>query len=119
MGIIDDDVFEEDEHFLVRLSNLREGEGERVNNTDGARLVEPFVTTVTILDDDHAGFFAFSQRELCVGECSGVVEVPVNRTSGVRGTVMIPYHTEDGSARQGVDYEHTQGELEFTNEQTR
>ncbi len=117
MGIIDDDVFEEDEHFFVRLSNLREGEGG--TNTDGGRLVEPFVTTVTILDDDHAGVFAFSQRELCVGECSGVVEVPVNRTSGVRGTVMIPYHTEDGSARQGVDYEHTQGELEFTNEQTR
>ncbi|KAK2911934.1 hypothetical protein Q8A67_004067 [Cirrhinus molitorella] len=116
VGIIDDDVFEEDEHFFVRLSNLREGEGG--TNTDGARLVEPFVTTVTILDDDHAGVFAFSQRELCVGECSGVVEVPVNRTSGVRGTVMIPYHTEDGSARQGVDYEHTQGELEFTNEQT-
>ncbi|XP_058632430.1 sodium/calcium exchanger 2a isoform X4 [Onychostoma macrolepis] len=116
VGIIDDDVFEEDEHFFVRLSNLQEGEGG--TNTDGARLVEPFVTTVTILDDDHAGVFAFSQRELCVGECSGVVEVPVNRTSGVRGTVMIPYHTEDGSARQGVDYEHTQGELEFTNEQT-
>uniref|UniRef100_A0A671KL96 Solute carrier family 8 member 2a n=1 Tax=Sinocyclocheilus anshuiensis TaxID=1608454 RepID=A0A671KL96_9TELE len=116
VGIIDDDMFEEDEHFFVRLSNLREGEGG--TNTDGARLVEPFVTTVTILDDDHAGIFAFSQRELCVGECSGVVEVPVNRTSGVCGTVMIPYHTEDGSARQGVDYEHTQGELEFTNEQT-
>ncbi|XP_051976181.1 sodium/calcium exchanger 3-like isoform X2 [Xyrauchen texanus] len=116
VGIIDDDVFEEDEHFFVRLSNLREGEAGI--NTDGARLVEPFVTTVTILDDDHAGMFSFAQRELCVGECSGVVEVPVNRTSGVRGTVMIPFHTEDGSARQGVDYEHTQGELEFTNEQT-
>ncbi|XP_051514005.1 sodium/calcium exchanger 2-like isoform X2 [Myxocyprinus asiaticus] len=116
VGIIDDDVFEEDEHFFVRLSSLREGEAGA--NTDGARLVEPFVTTVTILDDDHAGMFSFAQRELCVGECSGVVEVLVNRTSGVRGTVMIPYHTEDGSARHGVDYEKTQGELEFTNEQT-
>ncbi|CAM4540936.1 unnamed protein product [Leuciscus chuanchicus] len=116
VGIIDDDVFEEDEHFFVRLSNLREGEGG--TNTDGARLVEPLVTTVTILDDDHAGVFAFGQQELCVGECSGVVEVPVNRTSGMRGTVTIQYRTEDGSARQGVDYEHTQGELEFANEQT-
>nr|XP_055055694.1 sodium/calcium exchanger 2a isoform X2 [Misgurnus anguillicaudatus] len=116
VGIIDDDVFEEDEHFFVRLSNLREAEGG--GTTDGARLVEPFVTTVTILDDDHAGSFSFDQQQLCVGECSGVVEVPINRTTGVRGTVVIPYHTEDGTARQGVDYEHTQGELEFTNEQT-
>ncbi|XP_065123131.1 sodium/calcium exchanger 2a isoform X2 [Paramisgurnus dabryanus] len=116
VGIIDDEVFEEDEHFFVRLSNLREAEGG--GTTDGARLVEPFVTTVTILDDDHAGSFSFDQQQLCVGECSGVVEVPVNRTTGVRGTVVIPYHTEDGTARQGVDYEHTQGELEFTNEQT-
>ncbi|XP_072531988.1 sodium/calcium exchanger 2a [Salminus brasiliensis] len=115
VGIIDDEVFEEDEHFFVRLSNLRE---EGADSTDGARLVEPLVTTVTILDDDHAGIFAFGQRELAVAENSGVVEIPVNRNSGVRGTVTVPYHTEDGSAHQGVDYEFTQGELEFTNEQT-
>ncbi|KAL6463225.1 hypothetical protein MHYP_G00276160 [Metynnis hypsauchen] len=115
VGIIDDEVFEEDEHFLVRLSNLREEGG---TSTDSARLVEPLVTTVTILDDDHAGIFSFGQRELRVAESSGVVEIPVNRNSGVRGTVTVPYHTEDGSARQGVDYEQTQGELEFTNEQT-
>jgi hypothetical protein len=32
---------------------------------------------------------------------------------------MLPYRTEDGSARAGVDYEETKGELEFSNEQTR
>ncbi|KAI4905916.1 hypothetical protein NFI96_021200 [Prochilodus magdalenae] len=115
VGIIDDEVFEEDEHFFVRLSNVREEGGA---STDAARLVEPLVTTVTILDDDHAGIFSFGQRELQVAENSGLVEIPVNRNSGVRGTVTVPYHTEDGSARQGVDYEQTQGELEFTNEQT-
>ncbi|XP_030637198.1 sodium/calcium exchanger 2a isoform X3 [Chanos chanos] len=116
VAIIDDDVFEEDEHFFVRLSNLREGEGG--TNTEGACLVEPQVATVIILDDDHAGIFSFGQKELRVSESSGIVEVVVARNSGVRGTVMVPYHTEDGTARQGVDYEHTQGELEFTNEQT-
>uniref|UniRef100_W5K1U0 Solute carrier family 8 member 2a n=1 Tax=Astyanax mexicanus TaxID=7994 RepID=W5K1U0_ASTMX len=115
VGIIDDEVFEEDEHFFVRLSNLREEGGD---STDGARLVDPLVTTVTILDDDHAGIFSFGQREMQVAENSGIVEIPVNRNSGVRGTVTVPYHTEDGSARQGVDYEFVQGELEFTNEQT-
>ncbi|XP_066515085.1 sodium/calcium exchanger 2a [Hoplias malabaricus] len=115
VGIIDDDVFEEDEHFFVRLSNLREEGGA---STEIARLVEPMVATVTILDDDHAGIFSFGQRELRVAESSGLVEIPVNRNSGVRGTVTVPYHTEDGSAHHGVDYENTQGELEFTNELT-
>ncbi|XP_035383186.1 sodium/calcium exchanger 2a isoform X2 [Electrophorus electricus] len=116
VGIIDDDVFEEDEHFFVRLSNLRKAEGGA--STEDAQLVEPLVTTVTILDDDHAGIFSFGCGELCVAENSGLVEIAVQRDSGVRGTVTVPYHTEDGSARQGIDYEHTQGELEFTNEQT-
>ncbi|XP_076843722.1 sodium/calcium exchanger 2a isoform X2 [Brachyhypopomus gauderio] len=116
VGIIDDDVFEEDEHFFVRLSNLREAEGGA--STDAARLVEPMVATVTILDDDHAGIFSFGRRELCVSESSGVVDITVLRDSGVRGTVTVPYHTEDGSARHDIDYEHTHGELEFTNEQT-
>ncbi|KAJ8369096.1 hypothetical protein SKAU_G00091240, partial [Synaphobranchus kaupii] len=100
VGIIDDDIFEEDEHFF-------------------GRLVEPLVTTVTILDDDHAGIFTFSERLLRVSESVGTMEVTVVRNSGARGTVILPYHTEAGSARgDGVDYEDTRGELEFTNDQT-
>ena len=119
---MDDDVFEEDEHFFVRLQNLRLDEGGSevgVGTPPRGRLVEPLLATVTILDDDHAGIFTFSQRVLRVSESSGVVVVTVARNSGSRGTVVVPYHTEDGSARAAVDYEETKGELEFTNEQTR
>ncbi|XP_061074392.1 sodium/calcium exchanger 2b isoform X2 [Conger conger] len=125
VGIIDDDIFEEDEHFFVRLLNLRVGDAEGMFESEGAgvapkgRLVEPLVATVTILDDDHAGIFTFSERLLRVSESVGTMEVTVVRNSGARGTVILPYRTEAGSARPGgVDYEDTHGELEFTNDQT-
>ncbi|CAJ1064803.1 sodium/calcium exchanger 2b isoform X1 [Xyrichtys novacula] len=124
VGIIDDDIFEEDEHFFVRLMNLRVGDAEGMFESDEvgaapkARLVEPMVATVTILDDDHAGIFTFSERMVRVSESVGTMEVTVVRNSGARGTVILPYHTESGTAKSGEDYEDTGGELEFTNDQT-
>ncbi|XP_033973169.1 sodium/calcium exchanger 2-like [Trematomus bernacchii] len=120
VGILDDDVFEEDEHFFVRLQNLRleEGGGEGTGTPPQARLVEPLQATITILDDDHAGIFTFGQRVLRVSESTGTLKVTVVRNSGSRGTVSVPYRTEDGSAKAGVDYEEARGEVEFTNEQT-
>ncbi|XP_076832801.1 sodium/calcium exchanger 2b isoform X2 [Brachyhypopomus gauderio] len=125
IGIIDDDIFEEDEHFFVRLLNLRVGDAEGMFESDEAgqtpkgRLVEPQVATVTILDDDHAGIFTFGERVMRVSESVGTMEVTVVRNSGARGTVVLPYRTEPGTARGGgVDYEDTCGELEFANDQT-
>ncbi|XP_034034820.1 sodium/calcium exchanger 2a isoform X2 [Thalassophryne amazonica] len=118
--ILDDDIFEEDEHFFVHLQKLRleESGSEGTGTPPKGRLVEPLVTTITILDDDHAGIFTFGQQVLRVSESTGTLTVTVARNSGSRGTVAVPYHTEDGSAKAGVDYEETRGELEFTNEQT-
>uniref|UniRef100_M4AU41 Solute carrier family 8 member 2a n=1 Tax=Xiphophorus maculatus TaxID=8083 RepID=M4AU41_XIPMA len=120
VGILDDDMFEEDEHFFVRLQNLRleEGGSEGTGSPPKATLVEPLLATVTILDDDHAGIFTFGQQVLRVSESTGMLTVTVLRNSGSRGTVAVPYHTEDGSAKAGVDYEEARGEVEFTNEQT-
>ncbi|XP_015706025.2 sodium/calcium exchanger 2, partial [Coturnix japonica] len=124
IGIIDDDIFEEDEHFFVRLLNLRVGDAEGMFEADSAehpkgRLVAPLVATVTILDDDHAGIFSFQERVVHVSECQGAVEVTVVRSSGARGTVMLPYRTVEGTARGGgVDYEDACGELEFRNDET-
>ncbi|NXW11261.1 NAC2 protein, partial [Fregetta grallaria] len=106
IGIIDDDIFEEDEHFFVRLLNLRVGDAEGMFEADSAehpkgRLVAPLVATVTILDDDHAGIFTFQDRLLHVSECQGTVEVKVVRSSGARGTVLLPYRTVEGTARGG------------------
>ncbi|KAB0399585.1 hypothetical protein E2I00_007849 [Balaenoptera physalus] len=129
VGIIDDDIFEEDEHFFVRLSNVRieeeqpeEGMPPRVLNSlplPRAVLVSPCVATVTILDDDHAGIFTFECDTIHVSESIGVMEVKVLRTSGARGTVIVPFRTVEGTAKGGgEDFEDTYGELEFKNDET-
>lgn len=109
----------------MRLLNLRVGDADGMFETDEAgqgpkgRLVEPLVTTVTILDDDHAGIFTFSEHIMRVSESVGTMEVTVVRNSGARGTVILPYHTEPGTAQGGgIDFEDACGELEFTNDQT-
>lgn len=125
IGIIDDDIFEEDEHFFVRLSNLRvlETEDEVLSPNSlpypKAMLGFPTVATVTILDDDHSGIFTFESGSLHVSEGVGIMEVKVLRTSGARGTVIVPYRTLEGLAKGGgEDFEDNYGELEFKNDET-
>ncbi|XP_054828574.1 sodium/calcium exchanger 3 isoform X6 [Eublepharis macularius] len=124
IGIIDDDIFEEDEHFFVRLSNLRVVETDdppELNNLPypKAILASPCVATVTILDDDHAGIFTFECDVIHVSESIGVMEVKVLRTSGARGTVIVPFRTVEGTAKGGgEDFEDAYGELEFKNDET-
>ncbi|XP_013927396.1 PREDICTED: sodium/calcium exchanger 3 isoform X2 [Thamnophis sirtalis] len=124
IGIIDDDIFEEDEHFFVRLSNLRVIDAEEPPEVNKlpypkAILVSPCVATVTILDDDHAGIFTFECDVIHISESIGVMEVKVLRTSGARGTVIVPFRTVEGTAKGGgEDFEDSYGELEFKNDET-
>ncbi|KAM3862639.1 sodium/calcium exchanger 1-like [Diretmus argenteus] len=127
VGIIDDDIFEEDENFLIHLSNVKvltaEGEepedGEAANHVDTvACLGLPSTATVTIFDDDHAGIFTFEEPVSHVSESVGTMEVKVLRTSGARGVVKLPYKTVEGTARGGgEDFEDSHGILEFQNDE--
>ncbi|XP_038827576.1 sodium/calcium exchanger 1a isoform X7 [Salvelinus namaycush] len=125
IDIIDDDIFEEDEHFLVHLSNVKvisEGTGygqPRANHVDTlAGLGLPCSATVTIFDDDHAGIFTFEEPVMTVSESIGMMEVKVLRTSGARGLVVVPYKTMEGTAKGGgEDFEDTHGSLEFQNDE--
>ncbi|XP_036388521.1 sodium/calcium exchanger 1-like isoform X1 [Megalops cyprinoides] len=125
VGIIDDDIFEEDENFLIHLSNVKvisDGTGEQnpeANHVESlATLGMPSTATVTIFDDDHAGIFTFEEPVTHVSESVGTMEVKVLRTSGARGVVVVPYKTIEGSAKGGgEDFEDTHGVLEFQNDE--
>ncbi|KAJ4930228.1 hypothetical protein JOQ06_019234 [Pogonophryne albipinna] len=136
VGVIDDDIFEEDEHFYVRLSNPRIVHRAEVsvlepnsitssNSTGGisnappkAALGTASTATVTIYDDDHAGIFTFENMSMRISESVGNMQVKVHRTSGARGKVAVPYRTVEGTAKAGEDYEDVSGKLEFQNDET-
>ncbi|KPM03912.1 sodium/calcium exchanger-like protein 2 [Sarcoptes scabiei] len=123
--VIDDDVFEEDEHFYVILSNPRYLSPDNlngtlnpssVNNTTGKnlpklQLTTPSVATVMILDDDHSGVFSFSDSQYSVQESVGEYHLNVSRYSGARGRVILPYKTLEGTAKDGSDFETTSGHI--------
>ncbi|XP_035388651.1 sodium/calcium exchanger 1b isoform X1 [Electrophorus electricus] len=125
VGIIDDDIFEEDENFHIHLSNVRilhegtEAETTEANHVETiATLGMPSTATVTIFDDDHAGIFTFEEPVTHISESVGVMEVKVLRTSGARGVVRVPYRTMEGTAKgASEDFEDTHGVLEFQNDE--
>lgn len=115
--IIDDDVYEEDEHFYVRLSNARyqSENSKEVVDESTLKVVHPDVATVMILDDDHNGVFIFPEAKMEVIENVGRLRIKVLRTSGARGKVKVPYHTIDYTALGGKDYEKKNDTLVFYN----
>ncbi|XP_065353883.1 sodium/calcium exchanger Calx isoform X3 [Cloeon dipterum] len=136
--VLDDDVFEEDEHFYVRLTNLRFGSvdswpgaqnGDANNSTvtatgkgtctDELELAMPSLVTVMILDDDHGGIFSIAEKDTIeLVESVGTYELRIVRWSGARGRVALPYTTEDGTAKEGKEYEKAEGEIIFENNES-
>uniref|UniRef100_A0ACB8G9C3 Sodium/calcium exchanger 3 n=1 Tax=Sphaerodactylus townsendi TaxID=933632 RepID=A0ACB8G9C3_9SAUR len=119
VGIIDDDIFEEDEYFYVHLNNVRAGWAEPSPEPPPKACLGPSkMATVTIFDDDHAGIFTFEGASMRVSESVGAMRIKVLRTSGARGRVAIPFHTIEGTAKAGEDYEEVAGKVEFQNDET-
>ncbi|NXA01795.1 NAC2 protein, partial [Nesospiza acunhae] len=125
IGIIDDDIFEEDEHFFHLRLHLalphpgrhHAGRGAGVGGLPHLALL-PGLRGVRLGGRQEAALLQV-RRSVRVSECQGHVEVTVVRSSGARGTVMVPFRTVEGTARGGgVDYEDASGELEFRNDET-
>uniref|UniRef100_A0A3Q2XKY7 Solute carrier family 8 member 1a n=1 Tax=Hippocampus comes TaxID=109280 RepID=A0A3Q2XKY7_HIPCM len=119
VDIVDDDIFEEEEHFLVHLSGARVlSGGGGVEAADGDDPALPRTATVAIFDDDHAGVFTFEEPTVTVSESVGVMEIRVVRTAGARGAVAVPYRTIEGTAKGGgEDFEDTRGVLRFDDDE--
>ena len=108
-----------DEHFSVKLSNLKIKDNQG-RLTPGAfdksvQLVEPSTAVVMIIDDDHSGMFVFDNDEVVVVESDRFIEIKVLRTSGARGRVQIPYTHYDETALHGRDYIVNENEIIFEN----
>ncbi|VDK67868.1 unnamed protein product [Onchocerca ochengi] len=123
--IVDDDVFEEDEHFYLHLNNLRVCTKDglvlnplKLGGVPLAILELPSTATVMILDDDHAGVFSFEHDHFQIIENCGYLSLKIKRTSGCRGKIIVPYRTVDGTALHGKHYEFQKGEVTFEDNQT-
>ena len=103
--IIDDDGYEPDENFFVKL--CKPSAGSLLNDK----------IEVTIIDDDEPGYAALDET-VEVSETARTGEVVVYRRRGADGKVTVDYATSDGTMKAGADYEETKGTLEFESGET-
>jgi hypothetical protein len=91
--ILDDGIFEGDEHFTVDLSN-----------PNGADLGSPTTATVTITENDPAPSIGFSAGSSSVDETAGTTGLTVQLTVPTSLNVTVDYTTTNGTAVAGTDY---------------
>jgi len=108
--IIDDDEWEPDENFFVRLFNA---------SAEVSRM-ELATTQVLILNDDDPGKIEFGGQTCHALNNSTSVSVPVARKDGYDGNVLVFVKTMDGTALAGRHYETLPEdyELHFPHEET-
>ena len=73
---------------------------------------------VRILFDETASVVQFVRPAYPFLENCSFASVPVIRTRSTKGISLVHYKTRDITAKSGVDYRHTEGILEFGNEET-
>ncbi|KAL3115582.1 hypothetical protein niasHT_014259 [Heterodera trifolii] len=120
IGIVDNDEYEDDEQFLVKLTNLDAFCANNPSQKMPAQFAQQADSaTVMIIDDDHGGAFSFTSEVFRVPETQGQFILEVRRHRGARGTVRIPFTVTEGSAKAGKDFRVHEKELVFLNEQTK
>eukprot|EP00929_Paragymnodinium_shiwhaense_P025214 TRINITY_DN15310_c0_g1_i2.p1 TRINITY_DN15310_c0_g1~~TRINITY_DN15310_c0_g1_i2.p1 ORF type:complete len:1038 (+),score=176.85 TRINITY_DN15310_c0_g1_i2:161-3274(+) len=111
--VIDDDVFQENEHFFVEL--------ELVETPAQSHVLQPRLelsrATVTILNDDIPGSLEFETPMVFAQEGTDVTLVVV-RTMGNAGPIQCRYKTVADSAVANTDFEPAAGLLTFDDGQT-
>jgi len=109
IGIKEDNKYEGDEEFFVKLS-LPAKEDPSVVSLGRKNLAR-----VLIIDSDHPGVFKFSTEQMQIRESPDDPKehVDIVRTKGTCGAVSCKWRTEDDSAVAGFDYKATSGVLHF------
>lgn len=113
--IIDDNAYELDEDFYVDLSSPACEDGEKCT----VKLGDLSMTTVTIIDDDEPGTLFMEKEEVTFieGIDDSVMNVTVLRKNGSKGEIACKFYTENDSAIDPIDFDATEGTLEFQNGQ--
>lgn len=105
-----DTVVEPDETFLLNLSNPQ---GATISKTPGV---------ATILNDDGVGGGSSEGVKVSIkpkvkviegDEGSSPARLPVTLSEEAEETIVVPFHTVDGTATAPGDHEETSGELVF------
>ena len=97
--ITQDDVDEDNETFLIRLSAAQHAE---IGDAEGRG---------TIVDDDEALTVSiFAGRAV---EDAEILHLPVRLSRAAPGPVVVRYGTSDASAQSGLDYASSQGIIIF------
>lgn len=104
--IIDDNQWEPDETFFVKLSLYG-------NSQPNVKIGHKAITMVTIIDDDEPGEIEFSQPVYVVKESVGTFEVQVDRKNGADGQVSVAFKTTEINAIANKDFMAKSGILEF------
>lgn len=102
ISIIDSDLVELDETFLVKLSNLQTNGADILLIDDQAK--------VTVIDDDQA---RITINDISVDEPAGTATVAVSLDQPVDSAVSVDFTTADQSANQTNDYLTSAGTLTF------
>jgi len=59
------------------------------------------------------GIFSLTDQTITITESVGTYNIRIVRCGGCRGRVAVPYRTEEGTAKEPRDYQHSEGELIF------
>ncbi|XP_028395158.1 sodium/calcium exchanger 3-like [Dendronephthya gigantea] len=104
--IVDDNEWEEDEVFFVKLSCYDASDKQ-------VQIGHQSITEVTIINDDEPGVISFQKPSYVVKESIGKASLVLERTKGTDGTVSVTWTTKDQSATEGKDYVGGTGTVVF------
>ncbi|XP_021948332.1 sodium/calcium exchanger 1 isoform X3 [Folsomia candida] len=108
ISIIDDNQWEPDEEFFLRLSVIDDGFEKR-----DAVLGRLPIMEIVILNDDNPGVISFKKRGILVKESCNIANLEVERTNGADGEISVDWKTIDGSAKSPSDFQGGEGTLTF------
>jgi len=118
--IIDNDTWEPDEHFFVKVCDLQvitahfSVHATEVNLEHRLGIDE---AKVTIINDDMPGTLNFDFPEVFANEGTEVT-VGINRSHGTCGQITCKYTAKDETAVKGIDYTLVEGTITFENGET-